>query len=151
LSCTPEFQTGNGCVAAEAKGARGLDLALGWFFGLFNKGFGAATNAYASAVRHLLRLAAVVLLVYAGLLVLTVLGFKTGAGRVRPDAGPGLPDRPGPVTRRRHPATLGRDAPANGSASIVPGVSHTVEFTGFSGLDGTNRPPIFRHLIVRIF
>jgi len=24
-------------------------------------------------------------------------------------------------------------------ASSVPGVSHTVEFTGFSGLDGTNR------------
>ena len=24
-------------------------------------------------------------------------------------------------------------------ASGVPGVSHTVEFTGFSGLDGTNR------------
>ena len=57
--------------------ARGLDLALGWFFGLFNKGLGAATNAYASAVRRLLRLAAVVLLVYVGLLVLTVLGFKT--------------------------------------------------------------------------
>jgi multidrug efflux pump subunit AcrB len=31
--------------------ARGLDLALGWFFRLFNKGFDAATNAYASAVR----------------------------------------------------------------------------------------------------
>jgi biotin carboxyl carrier protein len=56
---------------------RGLELLLGWFFGLFNWAFGTATNAYAWAVRRLLRLAAVVLLVYGGLLFLTVMGFKT--------------------------------------------------------------------------
>src|ERR1700746_3405975 len=57
--------------------ARGLDLVLGWFFRLFNKGFDAATGAYASTVRRLLRVAAMVLLVYVGVLVLTFFGFKT--------------------------------------------------------------------------
>ena len=91
-------------------------------------------------MRRLLRLAAVVLLVYGGLLVLTFLGFKTVPVGFIPTAGPGLPDRPGPVTRRRLPATLGRTGPANGPAGReVPGVNHTVEVMGFSGVDGTNR------------
>src|SRR5271157_692890 len=55
---------------------RGIDLLLGWFFGLFNWGFGNVTNAYAWAVRRLLRASAIALLVYAGLLVITFLGFK---------------------------------------------------------------------------
>ncbi len=45
--------------------------ALRWAFGLFNRGFNKATDIYARAVRRLLRASALVLLVYAGLLVLT--------------------------------------------------------------------------------
>src|SRR5271169_1994496 len=120
--------------------ARGLDLALGWFFRLFNKGFGAATNAYASAVRRLLRLAAVVLLVYVGLLVLTVLGFKTVPVGFIPmqDQGYliGLAQLPDGATLQRSDEMRQQMVRL---ASSVPGVSHTVEFTGFSGLDGTNR------------
>jgi multidrug efflux pump subunit AcrB len=120
--------------------ARGLDLALGWFFGLFNKGFGAVTNAYASAVRRLLRLAAVVLLVYVGLLVLTVLGFKTVPVGFIPmqDQGYliGLAQLPDGATLQRSDEMRQQMVRL---ASSVPGVSHTVEFTGFSGLDGTNR------------
>jgi multidrug efflux pump len=120
--------------------ARGLDLALGWFFRLFNKGFDAATNAYAAAVRRLLRLAAVVLLVYVGLLVLTFFGFKTVPVGFIPmqDQGYliGLAQLPDGATLQRSDEVRQQMVRL---ASGVHGVSHTVEFTGFSGLDGTNR------------
>jgi multidrug efflux pump len=120
--------------------ARGLDLLLGWFFRLFNKAFGAATNAYASIVRRLLRLAAVVLLVYVGLLLLTALGFKTVPVGFIPaqDQGYliGLAQLPDGASLQRSDEVRKQMIQL---ASGVPGVSHTVEFTGFSGLDGTNR------------
>ena len=53
-----------------------LDLVLGWFFRLFNKGFEASVKGYIWAVRRLLRFAAIALLVYVGFLVLTFFGFK---------------------------------------------------------------------------
>ena len=118
---------------------RGLDLLLGWFFGLFNKGFGAATEAYAWVVQRLLRLAAVVLLVYVGLLVLTALGFQRVPLGFIPlqDQGYliGLAQLPDGASLQRSDE-VGRQMVR--LASAVPGVSHTVEFTGFSGLDGTN-------------
>src|SRR5215469_11658617 len=120
--------------------ARCLDLALGWFFRLFNKGFDAATNAYAATVRRLLRLAAVVLLVYVGLIVLTFFGFKTVPVGFIPmqDQGYliGLAQLPDGATLQRSDEMRQQMVRM---ASSVPGVSHTVEFTGFSGLDGTNR------------
>jgi multidrug efflux pump len=120
--------------------ARGLDLALGWFFRPFNKGFDAATGAYASAVRRLLRGAAMVLLVYVGLLVLTFFGFKTVPVGFIPmqDQGYliGLAQLPDGATLQRSDEMRQQMVRL---ASSVPGVSHTVEFTGFSGLDGTNR------------
>jgi multidrug efflux pump len=120
--------------------ARGLDLLLGWFFRLFNNAFGAATNAYASIVRRLLRLAAVVLLVYVGLLVLTALGFKTVPVGFIPaqDQGYliGLAQLPDGASLQRSDEVRRKMVEV---ASEVPGVGHTVEFTGFSGLDGTNR------------
>ncbi|MBV8275476.1 MAG: efflux RND transporter permease subunit, partial [Verrucomicrobia bacterium] len=119
---------------------RGLDLLLGWFFGLFNRGFGAATNAYAWAVRRLVRLAAVVLVVYVGLLLLTALGFKTVPVGFIPlqDQGYliGLAQLPDGASLQRSDEVRRQMVRL---ASGVPGVSHTVEFTGFSGLDGTNR------------
>ncbi len=55
---------------------RTLDLFLGWFFRLFNRGFDATVKGYTWAVRRLLRFAAVALLVYVGFLVMTYFGFK---------------------------------------------------------------------------
>ena len=119
---------------------RGFDLLLGWFFRLFNKGFGAATNAYASIVRRLLRVAAVVLVVYAGLLCLTTLGFKTVPVGFIPlqDQGYliGLAQLPDGASLQRSDEVRQKMVRL---ASSVPGVSHTLEFTGFSGIDGTNR------------
>jgi multidrug efflux pump len=48
-----------------------LNWLLGWFFDLFNLGFQSATGVYVRTVGLLLRLSAVVLLVYGGLLALT--------------------------------------------------------------------------------
>ena len=56
---------------------RGLDFLLGWFFRLFNRTFDATNRGYTWIVQRLVRFSGVALLVYAGLLVLTGLGFKT--------------------------------------------------------------------------
>jgi len=120
--------------------ARLLDLILGWFFRVFNRAFSATTTGYSRIVARLLRLAAVVLVVYAGLLFLTGLGFKTVPGGFIPTQDQGyliilaqLPDG----------ASLQRTGVAQEQVSEIvrkiPGVAHTVEIGGYSGLDGTTR------------
>ncbi len=56
---------------------RGIEFLLGWFFRLFNKTFDAANRGYTWIVQRLIRFSVFALLVYAGLLVLTGVGFKT--------------------------------------------------------------------------
>ena len=119
---------------------RALDLLLGWFFGLFNRGLAAATTGYARAVRQVVRLSAVALLVYVGLLGLTWLGFRTvPTGFIPPqDAGylivalqmpdAATIDRTEPVTSRLAQIARG-----------VPGVKATFAISGFSLLTGVNQ------------
>jgi multidrug efflux pump len=52
-----------------------INLTLGWFFKLFNLGFKAAADAYATSVRMLLRVSVIVLVLYVGLLYLTYFSF----------------------------------------------------------------------------
>ncbi|HXO98304.1 MAG TPA: multidrug efflux RND transporter permease subunit [Chthoniobacterales bacterium] len=119
---------------------RAFDLVLGWFFRLFNKTFNASVNGYTRVVHRLLRLSAIVLLVYVGFLVLTGWEFDKVPGGFIPTQDQGylivfaqLPDG----------ASLQRSDQVRKEISDIarkiPGVAHTVEFTGFSGLDGTNR------------
>ncbi len=54
-----------------------LDMLLGWFFRLFNVAFGASTAFYVRVVGGLLRLSAITMLVYGGLLALTYWQFTT--------------------------------------------------------------------------
>jgi multidrug efflux pump len=119
---------------------KALDVVLGWFFRLFNKTFDATVKGYGWTVRRLLRLAALPLLIYLGLLVLTFFGFKSVPSGFIPTQDQGyliafaqLPDG----------ASLQRSEEVRKQMSEVarkvPGVSHTVEFAGFSGLDSTNR------------
>ncbi len=119
---------------------RAFDLVLGWFFRLFNKTFNAGVNGYTRVVQRLLRVSAIVLLVYVGLLVLTGWEFDKVPGGFIPTQDQGyliafaqLPDG----------ASLQRSDEVRKEMSEIarkiPGVAHTVEFTGFSGLDGTNR------------
>ncbi len=56
---------------------RVIDGLFGWFFRLFNRFFDSASTAYVWSVRRALRLSAVVLFVYAGLLGMTWMGFQT--------------------------------------------------------------------------
>jgi multidrug efflux pump len=117
-----------------------FDFLFGWFFRLFNKGFGASVKGYIWAIRRLLRFAVVALLVYVGFLVLTFFGFKAVPSGFIPTQDQGylivfaqLPDG----------ASLQRSEEVRKQISEiarhVPGVAHTVEFAGFSALDGTNR------------
>jgi multidrug efflux pump len=117
-----------------------FDFLFGWFFRLFNKGFEASVKGYVWAVRRLLRFAAIALLVYVGFLVLTFFGFKAVPSGFIPTQDQGyliafaqLPDG----------ASLQRSEEVRKQISeisrSVPGIAHTVEFAGFSALDGTNR------------
>ena len=117
-----------------------FDLVLGWFFRLFNRTFNATVKGYIWIVRRLLRLAVVAILFYLGFLVLTYFGFKTVPSGFIPPQDQGyliafaqLPDG----------ASLQRSDDVRKQISEivrgVPGIIHSVEFTGFSGLDGTNR------------
>jgi multidrug efflux pump len=53
------------------------NFSLGWFFRGFNRAFGRATETYAHWVHRLVRWSVAVLVVYLGLIALTVFGFKT--------------------------------------------------------------------------
>jgi len=56
--------------------ARMQNATFGWFFKSFNYVFGRATSLYARMVAGLIRISAVALLVYLGLIALTYFGFK---------------------------------------------------------------------------
>ncbi len=62
--------------AARDVPQRIIDGLLGWFFKGFNKAFAWGSDRYGRTVARCTRLAAIVLIFYAGLLVLTGLGFK---------------------------------------------------------------------------
>ena len=53
---------------------------VGWFFRGFNRAFNSVAHGYASLVRRIVRFAAVILLIYVGLLALTWFGFKVVPG-----------------------------------------------------------------------
>ncbi len=118
-----------------------FNFLFGWFFRLFNWSFGESVKGYSWTVRHLLRFAAIPLLIYVGLLVLTGFGFQVVPSGFIPTQDQGyliafaqLPDG----------ASLQRSDEVRKQISDIarniPGIAHTVEFAGFSGLDGTNRP-----------
>ena len=117
-----------------------VDFLLGWFFRLFNKGFDAANRGYTWIVQQLIRFAVIALVVYVGLLCLTGVGFKVIPTGFIPTQDQGyvfcvaqLPDG----------ASLQRtDAVRKEISDMVrkvPGVGYTVEITGLSALDFTNR------------
>jgi multidrug efflux pump len=120
--------------------AKALDFVLGWFFRGFNRAFGAASTGYSRIVSRLLRLAAVVLIIYLGLLFLTGLGFQIVPGGFIPTQDQGylivLAQLPDGASLQRTELAL---AQLSNIVRKVPGVEHTVEIGGFSGLDGTTR------------
>src|SRR5207245_2407577 len=104
-----------------------VNRALAWFFGWFNRIFDKVTAAYGRVVGRLLRLAAVVLVVYVGLLGLTWWGFVRVPTGFIPTQDQGyllvsvqLPDSAS-VQRTRDVMTQ-----VDQIARSVPGVAHTV-------------------------
>ncbi|MGA7215410.1 MAG: multidrug efflux RND transporter permease subunit [Terrimicrobiaceae bacterium] len=121
--------------------ARLWDLALGWFFRLFNRAFGAASKHYGSLVSVVTRRSAIVLILYAGLLALTVFGFvKVPAGFIpAQDQGYLIV-----VVQLPEGASLSRTDKVvrkiTTLASEVEGVTAVVAFAGFDAASGTNSP-----------
>jgi multidrug efflux pump len=118
---------------------RVMDLALGWFFRLFNRAFGAGTSAYAWAVGRLLRLNLLVLLIYGALGVLTYWVFKQAPTGFVPQQDQGrlivsvqLPDS---ASLERTQAAL---AQVEKITRATPGVAHTVTISGLSFVQSAN-------------
>ncbi len=119
---------------------RGIDLVLGWFFRLFNKTFDATNKGYTWIVQRLVRFSFFTLLVYAGLLVLTGLGFKTISTGFIPSQDQGyliaIAQLPDGASLQRTEIVRKELSEA---ARKIPGVGDTVEIAGLSALDSTNR------------
>jgi multidrug efflux pump subunit AcrB len=118
-----------------------LDVSLGWFFWLFNRGFGAATGAYTRLVGGMLRASVLVLLAFGGLLYATYWEFNRLPTGFIPQQDKGyllvnvqLPDSASVERTRETMARIEAIARKN------PAIAHTVGISGQSLLLGANAP-----------
>ena len=121
--------------------ARPVNRVLSAFFWLFNFSFVFSTNVYTRVIAGMLRLSALVLVVYAGLLGLTYWGFKTTPTGFIPSQDMGyllinvqLPDS---ASLERSTAALDHIVDI---AQHTPGARFTQAMTGQSMLLGANGP-----------
>src|SRR5262245_33523424 len=120
---------------------RSADRLFGWFFRLFNRFFSSASAAYTGGVSRLLRVAAVAIVVYAGLVGLTFAGFS----RVPPGFVP-TQDKEYLVAFAQLPdaATLDRTEGVIRAMTDIalkhPGVASSVAFPGLSINGFVNAP-----------
>src|SRR5262249_55699643 len=119
---------------------RVINFTVGWFFKGFNWTLDRTTHFYAALVRQMLRVAVLVLLVYAGLLYLTYLGFRAVPTGFIPQQDTGyaianlqLPDAAS--IYRTNDVILKMAKIANDT----PGVANTFAITGFNALTGINQ------------
>ncbi len=116
-----------------------INVLFGWFFKLFNKAFALSINGYTRAVGKLLRISVLVLLVYAGLLYLTVWSFGRMPTGFIPNQDQGylllviqLPDS---ASLERTEEVMARaDAIIRGTK----GVAHVLRVSGMSFVLGAN-------------
>jgi hydrophobe/amphiphile efflux-1 (HAE1) family protein len=121
--------------------SRLFNAVLGRGFNWFNIGFNHATNAYTRVVGMTLRISAIVLVVYGGLLGLTYWGFVESPSGFIPMQDKGyllvnvqLPDAASLERTEKVMRRIDRIASRN------PGVNHTVAIAGQSILLGANAP-----------
>ena len=126
-------------AAAGWFGAWAVNRALGVFFRGFNVAFDATINGYGRAVQLFVRVAVIVLVVYAGLMALTVQGFRTVPVGFIPEQDKGyllvnaqLPDGAS-LERTEEVVAHLRDI-----ALETPGVDHTISVPGYSVVLSTN-------------
>jgi multidrug efflux pump len=127
--------------AKKDRFTRAIDFAFGWFFKLFNRFFGRASGGYGKLVTHTLRSSVIAVVVYAGLVGLTILGFsRVPAGFVPTQ------DKGYLVSFAQLPngATLDRTEDVIRKMSDIalkhPGVQNAVAFPGLSINGFTNSP-----------
>ncbi|WP_165251650.1 efflux RND transporter permease subunit [Paludisphaera soli] len=118
-----------------------LNRLLGWAFAAFNRFFDAATGSYTRIVGGLLRVSALVLLLYGGLLYVTYWGFSRTPTGFIPSQDKGyllvnvqLPDS---SSLERTRAVMMQ---AEALALKLPGVTHTLAIAGQSILMNANAP-----------
>ena len=118
---------------------RGINFLFGWFFRLFNRGLEATTNGYIALLRRIVRLTAVALVVYGGLVVLTYLGFKHVPTGFIPNQDQGYlivnMQMPDATSVDRTQAAMHK---LSDIALKTPGVADTVVLSGFSLLTSSN-------------
>ncbi|MFO0951263.1 MAG: efflux RND transporter permease subunit [Isosphaeraceae bacterium] len=121
--------------------SRPIDRVLSTGFTWFNGGFRRLTRAYTRAVSGLLRVSALVLIVYGGLLVLTYYGFRSTPTGFIPSQDKGfllvnvqLPDSTSVEKTQRVMTRIEK------VAATIPGVKHTVAIAGQSLLLNANAP-----------
>jgi multidrug efflux pump len=120
---------------------RPVNAVLGWLFRAFNRFFDKMTAVYGRLVGGVLRLSAVVLMLYAGLLVLTYWQFTHAPSGFIPQQDKGylllnvqLPDSASVERTQRVMARI------ETLARSLPGVAHTVGVSGQSLLLNANAP-----------
>lgn len=111
-----------------------VDVMFGWFFRLFNKTFDVTSNIYAGIISRIVRVSALVLLMYAGLLVATYYSFGMVPNGFIPQQDQGyvivaiqLPD--GAALSRTDVVT--KEVARIGGE--IDGVAHSVGIAGLSG------------------
>lgn len=121
--------------------ARLWDFGFGWFFKLFNRGFDAGSRGYARVVTAFTRRSLIVLVLYLGLLGLTVFGFSKVPSGFIPSQDQGYFII---ITQLPEGASLSRTDKVvqkiSAIASQVRGISNVVAFAGFDGATSTNSP-----------
>lgn len=143
-----------------------LNFAFGWFFALFNRGFSTASNAYAWSAGWLIRLSALVVIVYVGLLGLTYYSMTAVPTGFIPEQDKGyllvdvrLPDsasleRTSAVMAKLNTILLGdkdtsheaEDGEHATDDGRIPGIAHTMAVTGQSFVQsavGSNYGSVF--------
>jgi multidrug efflux pump len=127
--------------AKKDRFTRGIDFVFGWFFNLFNRFFARASRGYGKLVTHTLRSSAIALVVYAGLIGLTIFGFSRVPTGFVPTQDKGYL-----VSFAQLPngATLDRTEDVIRKMSDIamkhPGVQSAVAFPGLSINGFTNSP-----------
>jgi hydrophobe/amphiphile efflux-1 (HAE1) family protein len=125
----------------EVRGDRWWDVLIRRFFGYFNRGFDWLTHAYGRFSAKVVRIAVLMLVVYAGVIAFGLTEFaRTPVGFI-PQLDRGYLII---VTQLPPAASLARTDEVNRRAVEIalktPGVAHAVNIVGFSGATFTNAP-----------